>query len=72
VNTPVMTDCNSEKSVNSLDSLENNYLVMLGCKYSAKQDYIVDCLASNSHSAKLVNSLEKLVNRQDSMGCNLD
>jgi len=67
-----MTDCNLEKSVNSLDSLENNYLVMLGYKYSAKQGCIGDCLASNLHSAKLVNSLEKLVNRQDSMGCNLD
>lgn len=52
MNTQVMTDYNSEMSVNNLDSLENNYLVMLGCKYSAKQDYIVDCLASNSHSAK--------------------
>jgi hypothetical protein len=72
VNTPVMTDCNLEKSANNLDSPENNYLVMLGYKYSAKQDYIVDCLASNLHSAKLVNSLEKLENRQDSMGCNLD
>lgn len=55
-----------------MDSQENNYLVMLGYKYSEKQDYIVDCLASNLHSAKLVSSLEKLGNRQDSMGYNLD
>lgn len=67
-----MTDYNSEKSVNNLDSQENNYLAKLGYKYSATQGCIADCLANSLHSVKLVNSLEKLVNRQDSMGCNLD
>jgi hypothetical protein len=67
-----MMDCNLETLESSLDSQENNYLEKLDCRCSGKQDYIVDCLASSSHSATLANNLEKLVNRQDLMGCNLD